>query len=59
MSDGMRMYIDGNPVMYRWRDQPANAYRVLQSIGQGNHLITIEYYEHTGTAAAMLSWQKN
>ncbi len=59
ISDGMRMYIDGNAVMYRWRDQPVNAYRVLQTLSQGNHLITVEYYEHTGTATAILSWLKN
>ncbi len=57
-SDGMRVFIDGNPVMYRWRDQSTNSYRFMQELTQGNHLVTVEYYNHTGSATAMLSWQK-
>jgi len=59
MSDGMRFYVDGNPVRFAWRDQGANTYMNQLTLSQGNHLITIEYYEHTGTATAALSWQKN
>lgn len=57
-SDGMRVFIDGNPVMYRWRDQSTNSYHFMQELTQGNHLVTVEYYNHTGSATAMLSWQK-
>lgn len=59
ISDGMRFYIDGVPVRFAWRDQGASLYLMPQTLSQGNHLITLEYYEHTGTATAMLSWQKN
>ena len=59
MSDGMRLYIDGNPVRFAWRDQGVSLYLLPQTLSQGNHLITLEYYEHTGTATAVFSWQQN
>lgn len=58
-SDGMRMYIDGVLVLDRWRDQPVYTYIVRRALSQGTHLITVEYYERTRSAAAYLSWQKN
>jgi uncharacterized protein YkwD/chitodextrinase len=56
-SDGMRLYIDGNLVLDRWRDQAATMYTVSQSLSAGTHLITVEYYEHTGWPTAHLTWQ--
>jgi uncharacterized protein YkwD len=59
-SDGVRLYIDSALVFDRWRDQPPiYTYLVRQSLSQGTHLITLEYYERTGTASAYLLWQKN
>ena len=58
-SDGMRLYIDGNIVLDRWRDQPPYIYTVAQTLGQGNHLITVEYYERNFAATAVLSWRGN
>jgi Subtilase family/PA14 domain/Carboxypeptidase regulatory-like domain len=58
-SDGMRFYIDGKPIRSAWRDQSASMYLVQQALGQGNHVITLEYYEATGNATAFMSWQKN
>ena len=59
ISDGMRLSIDGVTVWSRWRDEGATMYAITQTLSQGNHLITVEYYEHTGGATAILSWQKN
>jgi uncharacterized protein YkwD/chitodextrinase len=56
-SDGMRVYIDGNDVVDRWHDQPIALYRAQQTLTQGVHLITVEYYEHTGWSSAHVSWQ--
>ncbi len=58
-SDGMRVYIDGNVVLDRWRDQPPYMYTFRPAMVQGTHLITVEYYEHTGGATAILTWQSN
>jgi hypothetical protein len=56
-SDGMRLYIDGNLLLDRWRDQAATMYTVSQSLSAGTHLVTVEYYEHTGWPTAHLTWQ--
>jgi hypothetical protein len=58
-SDGMRVYIDGNPVLNQWHDQSANAYMFSQSLTQGTHLIVVEYYEHSNGSTASLWWQQN
>jgi hypothetical protein len=58
-SDGMRLYIDGVPVLDRWRDQPPYIYRVRRTLSAGSHLITVEYYQHTGWPTAHVSWQKD
>jgi chitodextrinase len=56
-SDGMRLYVDGNLILNAWRDQSPNSYTVTQTISQGSHLITVEYYERQGGATAQVSWQ--
>jgi hypothetical protein len=56
MSDGFRFYIDGVPLRAAWRDEGPSMFTFTQTLSQGNHLITVEYYESTGTAQANLSW---
>jgi len=56
-SDGMRVYIDGVLVFDSWRNQPTNVYTFGQDLTQGQHLLTVEYYDHTDSASAHLSWQ--
>jgi chitodextrinase len=58
-SDGMRLYIDGNSVLDRWRDQPPYMYRIELTLSAGTHLLTVEYYDHTRSSTAHLSWQNN
>ena len=58
-SDGMRIYIDGNNVLDRWRDQPPYMYFIRQTLSPGNHLVVVEYYERTNSAIASLTWQGN
>jgi len=59
MSDGMRLYVDGNLALNRWLDQAPTIYTVPLSLSQGNHLVTVEYYDETHSAVAQVSWQKN
>jgi hypothetical protein len=59
ISDGMLLSIDGVTVWSRWRDQGPAMYGFSQTLSPGNHLITVRYYEHTGDAVAVVSWQKN
>ncbi len=57
-SDGIRVYIDGNLVLDRWRDEASTMYTIVQTLNAGSHLITVEYYEETGWPTAHLSWQQ-
>jgi hypothetical protein len=58
-SDGMRVYIDANIILDRWRDQAAYMYNVRQTVSAGTHLITVEYYDHHSWATAHLLWSRN
>jgi chitodextrinase len=57
-SDGVRLYIDGILVLDRWRDQPVYTFAVRRHVTAGAHLMTMEYYQRTGTANAALTWRK-
>jgi hypothetical protein len=55
-SDGIRMYVDGNIMLDRWRYQAARIDTSRQTLSVGSHLITVEYDEHTGWPTAHLTW---
>ncbi len=56
-SDGMRIYIDGNVVLNQWNNQGPATYTVQQTLTQGVHEITVQYYDVTETSVAHLTWQ--
>jgi hypothetical protein len=56
-SDGMRVYIDGTLILDRWRDQPGYTYTARHTVSKGSHLVTVEYYSHSGLPIAQLRWQ--
>jgi hypothetical protein len=56
--DGVRLYIDGQRVINRWRDQGATTYCTTRSLSKGFHDIKMEYYEHFGWATAKMWWKK-
>lgn len=58
-SDGLRVYIDGTHLLDAWRDQTPTMYSFRQTLAQGIHLVTVEYYSRNGTASTHLSWQLN
>ena len=58
-SDGLRIYIDGQLILDRWRDQPGYMYNIRRTLTPGSHLVTVEYYERTGLPLAVVTWQKN
>ena len=55
--DGFRLYLDGVNVMDHWVDESATTYTQTVATTAGNHTITLEYYEDTGSAVANLQWQ--
>lgn len=56
--DGVRLWIDGGPLIDRWFDQGPTTYTADRNLSAGNHTIRMEYYEKTGTAVAQLSYAK-
>ncbi len=56
--DGVRVFVDGAPIIDHWVDQGATTYTRTIWLSQGMHSLTIEYYEHTGLAIAKFSFQR-
>jgi hypothetical protein len=54
--DGIRVYIDGNPIINQWKDQPATTYSSTQNISAGTHRVKVEYYENGGNSVAKVNW---
>ncbi|GLZ28912.1 hypothetical protein Lesp02_11020 [Lentzea sp. NBRC 105346] len=55
VDDGMRLYIDNRKVIDEWFG--ANVEHTYEAdLGEGNHTITMEYYEAGGGALATLRW---
>jgi len=55
--DGVRLYVDGNLVINQWHDQGTIDYTATVDLTEGNHEITMEYFEHNGGAVAKLKWE--
>jgi len=56
--DGVRVYIDGQQKFERWVDQ-ATTHTFDLPLSAGNHIITIEYFEQSGSAHIKLYWEKH
>jgi glucose/arabinose dehydrogenase/PKD repeat protein len=55
--DGLRLYVDGVPVINRWVDQGPAPHTAIVPIAAGEHTIVLEYYEAFVNAVARLSYQ--
>jgi glucose/arabinose dehydrogenase len=55
--DGMRIWLDGQLVIDKWFDQAPTTYTATVNVTAGDHEVKVEFYEHTGTAVAQVSWQ--
>lgn len=55
--DGIRVWLDGVLILNRWYDHKTTRYNVTRQISQGNHALTVEYYEHHGRAVAKAAWK--
>lgn len=59
VDDGARLFIDGIRVIDAWSDGYKEVSNVFYGIGEGNHQITVEYYERTGGAAIRAWWWRS
>jgi len=56
-SDGIQISIDGTQIPNAWHDQPPTLFQGPVMITKGTHLVSVEYYEHTGSGIVYLSWR--
>ncbi|NIN69179.1 MAG: hypothetical protein GTO63_31735 [Anaerolineae bacterium] len=54
--DGIRVYVDGSPIINEWYDHPAKTVSADKALAAGHHLVVVEFCENTGDAVARLSW---
>ncbi len=54
--DGVRLFIDGQLVIDKWRDQGETPYSTVLDLSAGSHEIKMEYYDAFGGAVAKLNW---
>jgi hypothetical protein len=55
--DGIRLYVDGRPVIDQWWDHPVRTFTGHLRLTAGEHEIVVEYYENTGRATVQVSWE--
>ena len=56
--DGMRVWIDDVLLLDKWYDHAAETFTFSRYLGEGHHLIRVDYYENGGDAVAKLSWSR-
>jgi hypothetical protein len=54
--DGVRVFVDGAPVVDQWKDQGPTTYVASRPMTAGSHVVRMEFYENGGGAVARLSW---
>jgi hypothetical protein len=55
--DGIRVLVDGAPVIEQWRDQAPTTYSATVALAAGSHSVVVEYYERWGGALVQVGWQ--
>jgi PA14 domain len=53
--DGIRVLVDGNPVIEGWLYQAPTTYAADVPLSEGQHTVVVEYFEHTGGAVTKFS----
>jgi PKD repeat protein len=54
--DGIRVFVDGAPVINQWVPQPPTTHTGVIALTEGPHQITVEYFEETGGAVASVGY---
>lgn len=55
--DGIRLYLDGQPVLDRWVPQGETTHTAVRHVGAGSHEIVLEYFEATGDAVVRFGYE--
>jgi hypothetical protein len=56
--DGIRVWVDGQRLIDRWRDQGPTKLVGQTELKPGKHALKVEYYEQTGSARARFWWER-
>jgi hypothetical protein len=56
--DGVRVWINGQPVIDQWHDSKSQTYTADVPLAKGTHSIKVEYYERSGGALIEFNWQR-
>jgi glucose/arabinose dehydrogenase len=54
--DGVRLFINGAPIIDKWNGQVATEYAADITLSEGDHQIVMEYFDGGGGALAKLRW---
>jgi glucose/arabinose dehydrogenase len=54
--DGIRVWVDGVPVIDEWRIQGARTFTAAVPLAAGPHSVRVEYFDATSLAVARLHW---
>jgi hypothetical protein len=57
VDDGVRVWVDGENVLYDWRDSPLREVRGDIALTRGVLTVQVEYYERVGDARIRLWWE--
>jgi hypothetical protein len=55
--DGVRLWVDGQPVIDQWRDGPVSQTGEVY-LNEGQHHVRLEVYERSGLARAQMWWAR-
>jgi hypothetical protein len=55
--DGVRLWVNGHPLIDEWRDQAARSYAGVIHLS-GDVPVEMQYYENGGVASAKLTWTR-
>ena len=58
VDDGVRLWVDGYPVIDQWRDGSAALFSGHRYLDAGEHELRIEYYDRTGKALMRFWWDR-
>jgi glucose/arabinose dehydrogenase len=56
--DGVRVFVNGEPIIDAWWDQEPTTYRATRWLSFDEHTVVMEYYENGGGAVAALRWRR-
>lgn len=57
--DGVRVYVDGLPIIDQWHTSAEVTYNTSLSLTGGNHLLRVDYYDNTEQARVHVWWESD